>query len=62
MRCGTLNTYPSKECECVVGFPLIHFNVFIKETFRDIDFVEIRPFSAATDNTLVNLERVLDPV
>ena len=29
VRCGTLNTNQSKECECVVEFPLIHFNFLI---------------------------------
>ena len=28
--CTTLNINQFKECECVMEFPLIHFNVFIK--------------------------------
>ena len=29
VRCGTLNSNQSKECECVMEFPLSHFNVLI---------------------------------
>ena len=35
VRCGTLNSNQSKECECVMEFPLIHFNIQSYETFRD---------------------------
>ena len=27
VRCETLNTNQFRECECVMGFPFIHFNV-----------------------------------
>ena len=27
--CGTLNSNQSKECECVMKYPLIHFNILI---------------------------------
>ena len=27
VRCGTLNGNKCKECECIMEFPLIHFNV-----------------------------------
>ena len=27
VRCGTTNSNQTEECECVVKFPLIHFNI-----------------------------------
>ena len=46
VRCGTLNTNQSKEFECVMEFPLIHFNApqywyprqHIFSSFRDLYF------------------------
>ena len=29
--CGALNNNKCKECECVVEFPLIHFNVLTED-------------------------------
>ena len=29
-HCGHLNSYQSKDCECIMEFPLSHFNVFKK--------------------------------
>ena len=29
LRCGTLNTNQPKECECIMEFPLSHFNVLM---------------------------------
>ena len=29
VRCGTLNSNQSEECECIMEFSLIHFNVLI---------------------------------
>ena len=36
--CATLNSNQSKECECVVEFPLTHFNVFNKG-FQDMSYL-----------------------
>ena len=35
VRCGTLNSNQAKECEYVMEFPLIHFNIQSYETFSD---------------------------
>ena len=35
VRCGTLNSNQSKECKCIMEFPLIHFNI-LKKAFRDM--------------------------
>ena len=29
VHCGTFNSNQSKQCECIMKFPLIHFNVHI---------------------------------